>query len=82
MQDHCSVLIASDATSQGNILRHQRDPMCVNGAKVRIFQQTHHRSLTGFLQGKQGRGLEASHQFRVLLVFLRNIGEGTQYLSH
>jgi hypothetical protein len=53
MEDHCSVLIASDATSQGNILRHQRDPMCVNGAKVRIFQQTHHRGLTGFLQGKQ-----------------------------
>lgn len=41
---------SSDAPGQLDVLRHDSDALGVNGAQVRVFEQAHQVSLTGFLE--------------------------------
>ncbi|RDX86243.1 hypothetical protein CR513_32450 [Mucuna pruriens] len=61
---------ASDSSGELNILRHDGDPLGVNGAKVGVFEETHQVSLSGFLERRNGTALEPQIRFelRALLV--------------
>ncbi|KUF77361.1 Peroxisome biogenesis protein 2 [Phytophthora nicotianae] len=58
--------LATDATSQLNVLGHDRDTLGVDGAQVRVLEQTHKVSLGGLLQGQDGRTLETQVGLEVL----------------
>ena len=57
---------ATDTTGKLNILGHDGDTLGVNGTKVGILEQTNQVGLSGFLEGKNGRSLEAKIGLEVL----------------
>jgi hypothetical protein len=54
-----SLALATDATSQLNVLGHNGDAFGVDGAQVGVFEETDEVSFARFLEGKNGRRLEA-----------------------
>lgn len=59
----------ADATSQLDILWHDRDTLGMNGAQVGVFEQSHQVGFSGLLEGKDSGGLEAEVGLEVLSDF-------------
>ena len=49
-----------------DILRHDGDTLGVDGTKVGVFEKTDQVSLSGFLEGQDGRSLESKITLEVL----------------
>ena len=62
--DLCS--LATDAACQLDVLRHDGDSLCVDGAQIGVLEQTHQVGLRSLLQSEDGRGLEAEIGLEVL----------------
>lgn len=58
--------LATDTTSQLNILRHDGDALGVDGAEVGVLEETNKVSLRGLLEGHNGRSLETQIRLEVL----------------
>jgi len=58
--------LATDATSQLDILGHDGDPLGVDGAQVGVLEKTHEVSLTGLLEGSDGSALETQIGLEIL----------------
>ena len=50
--------LTTDSAGELHVLGHNGDSLGVDGAKVGVLEKTDHVSLRGFLEGKNGRGLE------------------------
>jgi len=61
--------LATETTSQGEILGLNGDTLCVDGGQVGVLEQGHEVSLGGLLKGHDGRGLEAQVGLEVLSNF-------------
>ena len=57
---------ATDAASQLNVLRHDGHALGMDSTKVRVFKESNEVSFSGFLQGKDSRGLEAKIRLEIL----------------
>jgi len=57
---------SADAACQLNVLRHDRDTLCVNGTKVRVLKESHQVRLGRLLQRQDGIGLEAEIGLEIL----------------
>src|SRR5437870_406369 len=57
---------STDATGQLDVLRHDRHALRVDGAQVRVLEQTDEVGLACLLQGHDGRALEAQVGLEVL----------------
>jgi len=55
----CSVSLTSDSSGELHVLGHDGDSLGVDGAQVGVLEETNHVSLGGFLESKDGRGLES-----------------------
>ena len=58
--------LSTDTASELDVLRHDGDALGVDGAKVRVLEQTDQISLAGLLQCHDGRALEAQVGLEVL----------------
>ena len=58
--------LSADATSQLNIFGHDGDTLGVDGAQVGILEKSNKVGLSGFLEGKNGRSLEAKITLEIL----------------
>ncbi len=58
--------LAADATGELDVLRHDRDALGVDRAKVGILEEADEVGLGGLLEGEDGRGLEAEVGLEVL----------------
>jgi hypothetical protein len=58
--------LAANAPGKLNVLGHDGDALCVNGAKVRVLKETDEVRLGGLLQGEDGGALEAEVALEVL----------------
>ena len=58
--------LATDAAGKLDVLGHNGDTLGVNGAQVGVLEQTNKVGLRGFLEGHNGRGLEAQVSLEVL----------------
>jgi hypothetical protein len=58
--------LTTDTTSQLNVLRHDGDTLGVNGAEIGVFKKTDKVGFGSFLEGKDGRRLEAKIVLKVL----------------
>ncbi|KAF4381011.1 hypothetical protein F8388_011933 [Cannabis sativa] len=61
--------LASDPASQLNILRHDGNPLSVNGAQIGVFEETHQVSLRSLLKSRNGARLESKIGLEVLSDF-------------
>ena len=59
----------TDAAGELDVLWHDGDSLCVDGAQVGVFEKTHQVSLAGLLKGHHGRALEAQVRLKVLCDF-------------
>ena len=50
--------LSTDSASELHVLGHDGDALGVDGAEVGVLEKTNHVGLGGFLEGKDGRGLE------------------------
>lgn len=55
----CSGSLASDSSGELDILGHDGNSLGVDGAEVGVFEETNEVGLGGFLEGKDGGGLES-----------------------
>jgi hypothetical protein len=62
----CLSTLATDATGQLDVLRHDGDALGVDGAQVRVLEQSDQVGLARLLQGHHGRALEAQVGLEVL----------------
>ena len=58
--------LATDATSQLDVLGHDGDALGMDGAQVGVLEETDQVGLAGFLEGSHGRALEAQISLEVL----------------
>ena len=58
--------LAPDPPGQLDVLRHDGDSLCVDGAQIGVLEQTHQVGLRSLLQSEDGRGLEAEIGLEVL----------------
>ena len=58
--------LATDATCQLDVLWHDGDALGVDGAEVGVLEDADQVGLGGFLEGHDGRGLEAEIGLEVL----------------
>ena len=58
--------LATDTSSQLDVLGHNGDPLGVNGAQVGVFKESDEVSLASFLEGHDGGALEAQVGLEVL----------------
>ena len=56
----------ADAAGELDVLGHDGDPLGVDGAEVRVFEETDEVGLGGFLEGEDGAALEAKIRLEVL----------------
>ena len=63
-KDLCA--FTADTTGQLDVLGHDGDALSVDGAQVRVLKATDQVSLTGLLQGHDGRALEAQVRLEIL----------------
>jgi histone H3 len=68
--------LATDSSSQLDILWHDSNSLGVNGAQVSVFKETDQVSLTSFLEGTNGGALEPEISFEVLSNFSHKTLEG------
>merc|ERR1712001_450385 len=68
--------LATDSSSQLEILWHDSNTLGVNGAQVSVFKETDQVSLTSFLEGTNGGALEPEISFKVLSNFSHKTLEG------
>lgn len=54
------VLLSSDSSGQLHVPNHDSDSLSVDGAKIGIFEETDEIGLGGFLESKDGLGLESN----------------------
>ena len=54
----CSVALSTDSAGELHVFGHDGDAFGVDGAEVGVLEKTDHVGLGGFLEGKDGRGLE------------------------
>jgi hypothetical protein len=50
--------LSSDASGELHVLRHNCDPLGVNGAEISVFEESNQITFGSLLQGKDGLGLE------------------------
>ena len=50
--------LSTDSAGELHVLGHDGDALGVDGAEVGVLEKTNHVGLGGFLEGKDGRGLE------------------------
>jgi hypothetical protein len=62
----CLGALSADAAGQLDVLGHDRDTLGVDGAQVRVLEQSDEVSLAGLLQSHDGRALEAQVGLEVL----------------
>ena len=58
--------LATDAACQLNILRHDGYTLCMDGTQVGVFEETDQVGFAGFLEGHDGRTLEAQFSLEIL----------------
>jgi hypothetical protein len=58
--------LASDASSELNVLRHDGHTLGVDGAQIRVLEQADQVGLAGLLERAHGRRLEAQVRLEVL----------------
>ena len=58
--------LSTDATGELHIFGHDRHTLGVDGSQVGVLEETHKVSLSGLLQGKDGRPLESQVCLEVL----------------
>ena len=58
--------LTTDSAGQLDVLGHDGDTLSVDGAQVGVLKETDQVSLAGFLQGHDGRALEAQVSLEVL----------------
>ena len=58
--------LASDATSELDVLGHDGDPLCMDGCQVSILKESHKIGLSCLLQCQHGAGLESQVSLEVL----------------
>merc|ERR1712001_651206 len=68
--------LATDSSSQLDILWHDSNTLGVNGAQVSVFKETDQVSLTSFLEGTNGGALEPEISFEVPSNFSHKTLEG------
>jgi len=56
VQDLCS--FSTDSSCQLDVFWHNGDSLCVDGAKIGIFEETNEVSFRGFLESSYGSTLE------------------------
>jgi hypothetical protein len=66
IKSHCLRALSTDTAGELNILGHDGDTLGVDRAQVGILKETHEVSLSGLLEGKDGRSLEAKVGLEVL----------------
>ncbi|GER42496.1 histone H3 [Striga asiatica] len=73
--DHPSTssTLASNTPRQLDVLRHNRDPLGVNSAQIRVLEETHEVGLGRFLQSQDGVALKP----QICLEILRNLTNQT-----
>jgi histone H3 len=64
VKDLCT--FSSDSSCQLDVFWHNRDPLCVDGAQIGVFEETNQVSLGGFLQGSDGCALESQVGLEIL----------------
>lgn len=57
---------ATDATSELDILRHDSDPLGMDGAQIGILEQADHVGLGSFLQSHDGGALKSKIRLEIL----------------
>jgi hypothetical protein len=62
----CLRALATDTAGKLNILGHDGDTLGMDGAQVGILKEANKVSLSGLLEGKDGRSLEAEIRLEVL----------------
>jgi hypothetical protein len=62
---------SSDSSSKLDVLRHNSDSLCVDSAKVGIFEETNKVGLSCFLKSKDGLALESE----ITLVLLSDFSD-------
>ena len=58
--------LPTDAPGQLDVLGHDGNALCVDGAQVRVFKQTHEVGFSSFLKSQNSRALEAQIALEVL----------------
>ena len=58
--------LTTNTTSELNVLWHDRHALGVNGAEIRIFEQTDKIGFRGFLESENGRSLETQIGLEIL----------------
>ena len=58
--------LASDASSELDVFRHDGDSLGMDGAEIGVFEEANEVSLGGFLEGQDSRALEAEIGLEVL----------------
>ncbi len=58
--------LATDASSELHVLGHDGNSLGVDGAQVGVLEEANHVSLSGLLESKDGRGLEAEVSLEVV----------------
>ena len=58
--------LSADTAGELDVLGHDGDTLGVNGAKVGVFEESYEVSLRSFLEGHDGRALEAEVSLEVL----------------
>ena len=61
----CSGSLSSDSSGELHILWHDGNSLGVDSAEVGVFEKSDHVSFSGFLEGKDGVGLESQVGFEV-----------------
>jgi histone H3 len=57
--------LSSDSSGELHVLWHDGNSLGVDGAQVGVLEKTNHVGLGGFLEGKDGRGLESEVRLEV-----------------
>ena len=76
MTVHVHRVIATNAARENHVLWHDRDPLGMDGAQVRVFKESDEVGFTRFLQSQNGRALETNVRLVVLSNFANKTLEG------
>ena len=72
--------LTTDATGQLDVLGHDSYTLSVNSTQVGIFEKTNKVCLRGFLEGKDGSGLETEVSLEILGNLPHKTLEGGLYI--
>lgn len=63
--------LSTDSPGKLNILRHDGNPLGMDGAEIGVLKQTHQVSLRSFLQRKDGMALEPQIRLPTITTIIR-----------